>query len=121
MSAQYKALLQWVAENVYAIHGVSSGAMPKTEIVEIEYALDDDGEHQRVIATGRGKTVWVAFIRALMKAREKHAMRAAINKMPRKFVKRFAETKINSNFYGKEMLNAPADKKDVPRRRRAKD
>jgi hypothetical protein len=119
VSAQYKALLQWVAENVYEISSVSNKAIPNLEIVEIEYWLDD--EREREIARGSGETVWVAFIRALNKAREDQALLLALKKMPRRLAKRFAETEINKNFYSKETTSVPANKKAIPRRRRAKD
>ncbi len=91
MSAQYKGLLQWVAENVYKISGVGDASQPEAEIIEIEYWLDDD--HEREVAKGTGPSVWVAFIRALNEARDAQArMKAA--KKPKRRARRSNESKF---------------------------
>lgn len=66
MSAQYKGLLKWVAENVSEINTLEDD--PGKCVVEIIAWIDDD--HDTEVFKGHGRTIWDAFIRALNNARD---------------------------------------------------
>jgi hypothetical protein len=68
MSAQFKAQLKWVAENVSAIHTLKDEPSKGKCQIEIIAWIDDD--HDQEAFHGYGPTVWDAFIRALNNARE---------------------------------------------------
>lgn len=85
MSAQFKGQLKWVAENVSMITVIEQ--TPTRCRVQITYRCDPDYPNEDV--SGSGPTVFLAFIRAMNKAREEQARAHAaflreINKPPRK-------------------------------------